>query len=607
MKVFLATISVLIAITGYRKAFSRETDDFEKPPNVIIIMTDDQGYGEMSIHGNPILNTPNMDELHNQSIRLMDFHVAPMCTPTRGQLLTGMDAVRNGATNVSSGRTLLKKGVQTMANIFADAGYGTGIFGKWHLGDNYPYRPEDRGFEETLWFPSSHIGSVPDYWGNDYFDDVYIRNGKRERFDGYCTDVFFENAKEWIKNCKSKNKPFFAYIPTNAPHQPFHAIKEDIEAIAHIVAEKEPIGIDSSRRDDFIRYLAMIRNVDSNLGKLMRFLREEQLDQNTILIFLTDNGSTFGPAYYNAGMRGGKTQLYEGGHRVPCFIRWPIRKLGRPRDIHGLTQVQDIMPTLLALCNISHLANHIHFDGASLVPTLVDNQKIPEDRALFINYSRMPSYFDYPSPYSNAAIRKSGTGVLWKHWRLLNGNELYNLHKDPLQENNVYEDYPDTVAYLTQLLNVWWSGIEETANELESIPIGLSKEDTVLLSSCEWVDVFVDQQIQIESGVRKNSYWLIDVVEEGDYEFELRRWPKEINISLSESGHGEVALPIRSARVFIKNSEHTISNRSLITPGDRSVVFKCRLSKGETVLHTWFDDQDNEPISGAYYVYVTRK
>src|SRR5690606_24673973 len=134
-------------------------------------------------------------ELHNQSIRLMDFHVAPMCTPTRGQLLTGMDAVRNGATNVSSGRTLLKKGVQTMANIFADAGYGTGIFGKWHLGDNYPYRPEDRGFEETLWFPSSHIGSVPDYWGNDYFDDVYIRNGKRERFDGYCTDVFFENAK----------------------------------------------------------------------------------------------------------------------------------------------------------------------------------------------------------------------------------------------------------------------------------------------------------------------------------------------------------------------------------------------------------------------------
>jgi len=162
-----------------------------KRPNVIIVMTDDQGYGELSVHGNPILKTPGLDELHHQSIRMTNFHVAPMCTPTRGQLITGIDAVRNGAVNVSSGRTLLRNELKTIADYYSEDGYMTGIFGKWHLGDNYPFRPQDRGFQESLWFPSSHIGSVPDYWGNNYFDDVYIRNGEREHFKGYCADLFF--------------------------------------------------------------------------------------------------------------------------------------------------------------------------------------------------------------------------------------------------------------------------------------------------------------------------------------------------------------------------------------------------------------------------------
>lgn len=167
-------------------------------PNVIIVMTDDQGYPELSVHGNPVLNTPHLDRLHSQSLRLTDYHVSPMCTPTRGQLLTGIDAARNGAINVSSGRSLLRPELPTMGDIFSDNGYATGIFGKWHLGDNYPFRPQDRGFQESLWFPSSHIGSVPDYRGNDYFDDTYIKNGKRQQFTGYCTDIFFDEAIKFI-------------------------------------------------------------------------------------------------------------------------------------------------------------------------------------------------------------------------------------------------------------------------------------------------------------------------------------------------------------------------------------------------------------------------
>ena len=191
------------AVTGFINLIIGASFAFcygQAPPNVILIMTDDQGYGELSCHGNPILKTPHMDELHAESIRLTDYHVAPMCTPTRGQLMTGLDAARNGAVNVSSGRALLRSDVPTMGDFFTSAGYRTGIFGKWHLGDNYPYRPEDRGFQETLWFPSSHIGAVPDFWGNDYFDDVYIRNGKRQPAQGYCTDVFFEEAMAW-KRC----------------------------------------------------------------------------------------------------------------------------------------------------------------------------------------------------------------------------------------------------------------------------------------------------------------------------------------------------------------------------------------------------------------------
>ena len=161
-------------------------------------MTDDQGYGEFSCHGNPITKTPNIDALAANAVRLTDFHVAPMCTPTRGQLMTGVDAFRNAASNVSSGRTLLRADLKTIADVYRDGGYTTGLFGKWHLGDNYPFRPEDRGFDEAVWFPSSHINSVPDYWDNDYFDDTYIHNTKREKYSGYCTDVFFSEAIDWM-------------------------------------------------------------------------------------------------------------------------------------------------------------------------------------------------------------------------------------------------------------------------------------------------------------------------------------------------------------------------------------------------------------------------
>jgi arylsulfatase len=581
-------------------------------PNVIIIMTDDQGYGDLECHGNPVAQTPHLNELYEQSIRLTDFHAAPMCTPTRGQLLTGLDAARNGAVNVSSGRTMLRADLQTVADLFRAGGYRTGVFGKWHLGDNYPYRPQDRGFEESLWFPSSHISSLPDYWENDYFDDVYNHNGQRVRYEGYCTEVFFREAMAWMQARVEENQPFFAYLPTNAPHAPLYVPAEDREAIeaAFLEAEHTLPELTTSQRGSIIRFLAMIRNLDRYVGQLRDFLRAREIERDTLLIFMTDNGSTFGPLYYNAGMRGGKISLWEGGHRVPCFIHWPGGDLGAPRDVGGLTQVQDILPTLIDLCGLEGPKGP-PLDGLSLAAVLRGKASVPQDRMLCVNYSRMPR-FDYPSPDSESIIRREGTAVMWQRWRLIEAVALYDLDNDPGQEHNVIDRYPDVARKMQDALDAWWQGVEPIANQVQRIMIGSDQENPTMLSACEWQDVFVDQQRQVRIGERKNSYWHVQVERAGTYRFELRRWPRESALRLTEAcpatqltdGYLEegFALPITRARLMIERQWHT----QPVNPDDEAAVFTLPLKAGRTLLHTWFDDERNQPLCGAYYVYVIR-
>ena len=580
-------------------------------PNVIIVMTDDQGYGDLGCHGNPVAQTPHLDRLHEESVRLADFHVAPMCTPTRGQLLTGLDAARNGAINVSSGRTLLRADLPTMANIFRVGGYSTGLFGKWHLGDNYPYRPEDRGFDECLWFPSSHITSVPDYWENDYFDDIYYHNGTRERYDGYCTEVFFRESMAWMREQVEADRPFLAYLPTNAPHYPWWVPAEDREAIEASFAENESAlpALDPDDRAKLIRFLAMIRNVDSHVGELREFLRELAIERNTILLFMTDNGSTFGPIYYNAGMRGGKVTLWEGGHRVPFFLHWPDGNLGDPREIDGLTQVQDLLPTLIDFCGLE--SPDTPLDGISLATTLRGQAAPPAERTLFINYSRMPR-LDYPTPDSPSIMRREGAAVLWQRWRLLERTELYDLESDPAQENNIIDEHPKIAAKLTQALDAWWAEVEPVANEVQQIIIGDDAENPMMLTACEWMDVFVDQQKQIRRAERRNSYWHLEVARAGSYRFELRRWPAESGLTLREAcppaqfvdGEAEagIALPIAGARLMIGQTIHA----QPVGAEDECARFTVALEAGPIRLHTWFDNEQNQPLCGAYYVYVTR-
>ncbi|MBI2948053.1 MAG: arylsulfatase [Verrucomicrobia bacterium] len=580
--------SLLVLLLGYLLSLTSQAADAPRP-NVILVIADDQGYGDLSCHGNPVLRTPNLDRLHGESIRLTDFHVTPMCTPTRGQLMTGRYCLANGAMNVSSGRTLLRRGIPTMPEIFAASGYRTGLFGKWHLGDNYPYRPMDRGFQEAVWFLSSHIGSAPDYWNNDYFDDVYNHNGRRQPYQGYCTDVFFGEAINWMRAQAAVDQPFFCYIAPNAPHGPLFVPQKYRD-----LYPGQPRNVAS--------FFGMIANIDENLGKLDDFLRETGLRENTLLIFMTDNGGTAGVNVFNAGMRGRKIDLYDGGHRVPCFIRWPSGGLRPVGDVAELTAVQDLLPTLIDLCALKNPAQ-TQFDGLSLASLLRGEAQRLSDRMLVVQFSRM----------NNPVPKKGDAAVLWQRWRLVQDKELFDLATDPTQQKNVIEQHSEVAAKMRAHYGQWWAKIEPRMNEHGAITIGSDAENPVQLSPADWQDVFLDQGAQVRRGEKKNGAWNIEVAREGDYEVELRRWAREAEASvaggLAPFKHADgdftagVALPIAKARIKVG----AIDQSQPVKIEDKAMVFGVNLKPGRTQLQTWFYDRDGQELCGAYYVFVRRK
>jgi len=580
------TVLLLVAVFGSPSAAFAEQ---ASRPNVVVVITDDQGYGDFSFHGNPVLKTSNLDRLARESVRLTNFHVAPMCTPTRGQLMTGLDCLRNGAMNVSSGRTLLRRGIPTMANFFAEAGYQCGQFGKWHLGDNYPYRPQDRGFHESLFYPSSHIGSAGDTWNNDYFDDTYLHNGQRQQYTGYTTDVFFGEAIRWMESQAAAGQPFFCYLATAAPHGPLFVPDK----------YREPYR---DRPRQLASFYGMLANIDENIGRLESFLTEKNLRENTLVVFLTDNGGTAGVNVFNAGMRGRKIELYEGGHRVPCFFHWPQGKLGPAGEIAELTQVQDLLPTLIELCGLPNKPQS-RFDGLSLAGLLRGQSAEMPDRKLVIQFSRM-----------NAPVPKHGDAcVLWRNWRLVAGNELYDVASDPRQEKNVLAEQPAIAAKLREHYDQWWAGVAPRLNEFSHIVLGAEAENPVNLSPCEWADVFIDQMAQVRRGERKNGVWHVEIARAGTYEFTLRRWPAEADTPIA-AGTPEyaaadgvlpagVALPIVKARIKIGDFERAAA----VAETDKSIAFAAELPAGPMELQTWFSDAEGKDLCGAYFALVRRK
>ncbi|MEZ5400928.1 MAG: arylsulfatase [Bryobacteraceae bacterium] len=567
-------------------------------PNVILIMTDDQGYGDLACHGNPAIRTPAIDKLHGESVRLTNYHVSPTCAPTRSALLTGRYTNSTGAWHTIMGRSLLHPREVTIADCFRASGYRTGIFGKWHLGDNHPCRPQDRGFDEVLVHGGGGVWQTPDYFGNDYADDTYFHNGRPEKYSGFCTDVWFANATKFIDGARASGKAFFCYIPTNAPHGPMWSPESKAAHYARTKGLREP------------GFYGMIENIDDNVGRFTQWLERTGLAQNTILIFTTDNGTSSGGNVFNAGMRGVKGSPYEGGHRVPFFIRWPERKLGGGRDIGTLTAHIDVTPTLIDLCGLKRPKGP-EMHGRSLRSFLENADATWPDRAVVTDSQRLDNI-----------VKWRQTAVMTDRWRLVNpspdGNpaklELYDIRKDPGQQTNVATAEPAAVAKLSAEYDRWWQDVSVHAGEPVRISLGHPAANPVRLTCHDWHGEGSNvtwNQHGIRLAPVANGYWAVDVVRAGRYRIELRRWPQEVDLPINapykdpapnrESAPGKAIRAVK-ARLSIAGVEQAKD----VAATDKAAVFDVELPKGPAELHTWLIE-DNGAERGAYFAYVERR
>jgi arylsulfatase A-like enzyme len=579
-------------------------------PNVIVVLTDDQGYGDMSCHGNPILQTPNLDQLSRDGVRFSQFFVGPLCQPTRASLMTGRNKV--------VGRRI-EPNEQTLPQMFQRGGYATAIFGKWHLGEYRPFRPVDKGFDEQFLIGAGSIGQVEDYWGNDNFN-TWFRDSKDEwqQTKGYCTDVLFDTAMTWIE--ERKGKPFFCFLSTNAAHSPYGAPEEFTKPY-----------IDQGLTKEQAEFYGMIANVDHNLGRLRQRLKDLGIAENTLLIFVNDNGSAIAGskakpgkngknvpkgALYNANLRGKKGDIYEGGSRAAAFFVWP-GTFEKNREVDQLAMHYDILPTLADLIGIALLQDPglAPIEGISLKGLLLGEKPTYPKRYGVIYQGFWPP--DQPlRQYENTSIRS-------QNYRLANGNELYDLRTDLSETKNIIAQQPDVAAELKNGYDQWWAANAPELPELrvdKAYPLGAKQGDRFTMNSLFYYDSTVhpdsmkwyDAKFYLQSGLRDlltdeaspaprmkplMGGWKVDFQAAGEYEFVFRKGPREAPKSLTEIRKGKAYVALADGRVET-SIEATTQEVALIV----SVA-----KPGVQMVECWFDGQrgDGKP-SGAYFVDIIR-
>lgn len=425
-------------------------------PNIILILTDDQGYGDVARHGNPILQTPNLDRLHDESVRFTDFHVSTTCAPTRSALMSGRHDFKNGVTHTILERERMTLKTTTIAQVLKSAGYTTGIFGKWHLGDEPAYRPNRRGFDEMFihgcgGIGQTYPGTCGDAPGNSYFDPVILHNDQFEKTRGYCTDVFFNQAMQWMKAVKGR-RPFFAYITPNAPHAPLDVP----EAYEKLYADKLP---NDRNGKNTAKFFGMVHNIDENVGKLLALLKEQNLERDTLVIFMNDNGGTEGVRVWNAGMRGSKNTPWIGGTRAISFWRWPGRL--QPMAVEAMTAHVDVFPTLAELAG-AKLSPTVkaQVEGRSLVPLLHKANVTWPERVFVRHIGRWPKGVN-PNDYKYVQV-----SVRTKRWHLVSDSKenvkrwaLYDLQIDPGEQTDVAAAHPDVVKMMDAEYDKWWAEV----------------------------------------------------------------------------------------------------------------------------------------------------
>lgn len=488
---------------------------FADQPNVLLIITDDQGYGDFSIHGNPHLQTPNIDRLGNTGVRFERFYVNSFCAPTRAALLTGRWPLRTGCHGVTHNREAMRPSEVTMAEALKGAGYRTACIGKWHNGEQFPFTPAGQGFDDVFGFNNGH-------W-NNYFDATLLRGSKREATKGYISDVLTDEAMKFIS--ANQKQPFFCYLAYNAPHSPYQVPDKYFDKF-------KAKGFE----DNVAAFYGMCENLDDNVGRLLAHLDSLKIAENTIVLFLTDNGGTAGVKIYNAGMRGGKTSVHEGGSRVPLFMRWPAAKW-TPHVAKPIVSHIDLLPTLLDLCGVK-APDGPKRDGVSLRPLLEneDSSAWPE-RTLFthnpidetnkfpgaVRTQRHRLVREIKGPAGGSKAKANDASA--PPW------QLYDMESDPGQTKDIAAEQPELVKELSARYDAWFADISSEGLQRFPLPVGHAEQNPVELHAPQ---AYFDRPLHFASGPGFANDWLtnwtegkakvwfeIHVTTAGEYDVEL--------------------------------------------------------------------------------------
>ena len=511
-KIHLLALLFLVFLIGCKKD--------KIPPNVILIITDDQGYGDLGFNGNPNIITPALDNFAAESVRFNNFYVSPVCAPTRSSLMTGRYSLRTGVRDTYNGGAIMASSEVTIAEMLKQANFTTGIFGKWHLGDNYPSRPSDQGFDESLIHLAGGMGQVGDftnYFKKDtsYFDPILWHNNEQKPYKGYCSDIFTENAIEFIE--KNKNNPFFCYLSFNAPHNPLQVPDEYYQAYKTL----DPTdGIDpelipnekisEKTKDNTRKVYAMVTNIDDNLKKLFNKVDELGIKDNTIVIFMTDNGPQH--ARYIAGMKGRKSSVYNGGIRVPFFLRFPAMFSGN-QEVNQFTAHIDLLPTLSKLCNVE-MPRDRKIDGRSFIPS-INSEKLPE-RSFFSYWTRK-----YPELYNNIALQRGQFKLIGKtdYNSPIENFELYDTYNDPFEKNNLVTQKKSIALSLKKEMHQTFLELVNSEN-LKNPPrimLGSDFENPVYLNRND-----AGGQRAVWNQEQAYSFWKVDINKEGLYDLKFK-------------------------------------------------------------------------------------
>jgi len=553
-------------------------------PNVLLILTDDQGHGDIGFHHNPKIRTPNIDRLAREGVRFERFHANPVCSPTRASLLTGRYYYRTGVVDTYLGRSMMYPDEVTIAEMLAKSGYRTGIFGKWHLGDNYPMRACDKGFEESLVLNGGGLaqpGDPPFPVNPDgaYFDPWLRHNGEWVRKPGYVTDVLTDAALDFIS--KNSRKPFFVYLAYNAPHAPLQVPDKYLDRYRDADLTVPQTGGHPVRKSDHMttaRVYAMVECIDDNIGRLLARLDQLNIARDTIVIFLTDNGPQ--QPRYNSGMLDLKGNTHEGGVRVPFLIRWPGHFEGG-RAVEQIAAHIDVVPTLLELCSARKPAR-VRFDGVSLVPLLEGDAVNWPDRTIYFQWHRgdAPQLNRACAALSQQYKLVQPLGAFANNWNATPVFELYDYAADPLEMTNIAAQHPDIVARMRRGYEAWFRDL--TRERDYSVPpriyLGARQQRDVLLTRQDW------RGPRAGWSPKSVGEWFVDVRRAGEYTVRLR-FAKAAQPAVARFELG------------------TVKIQKQVPAGETSVVLPgVRLPKGPAVLEAVLESGAGE--TGMKYVEV---